>query len=543
MPVGGKRHERLLLESVKPQFFGAARRSHLRAVALPPLLLTAFLVALLACGPADVAPEAEPGGLTLAPQESGDTSTPEPEPTASPTPEFNQFINDCYMTWFNMFLSPTDNLEDNIWCYNQQLNHYSKWLSELPPAPSLESVQEAWLAVQETVEQDPDVAAAYAKVISCLNDIEGLTVDEELLFPWQDFISAADYEAKMRGLTGAQRTSQVQLYVPTETCAAGDSAYYYIQTLAWRAEVARLKANDPTVVQPLVDAYLIDTLERPGRSPYDFTIPHWLTLAGGRVFRDGAGPNPTPIPTAFPASARARTTTESRRVTVPHPDGVEGCKNIGLFYSPLETRLYGSWCSHETIKDMRSQCTGIGTSEEELACSEAYFADWKNGFSKFVTVCLVYTDQGTGYSCLEEKDLGANFLALGEVWEATRLVVARQPAVTAAHAKVVQCLAGKHFPGVPDDFYYSWQHEPFVEAPTWYSGLTDAEKVLLSAVVEPMNECAENSGIYEAQDAAWLAEAQRLVAAEPTRAQPFIDWGILASLEEEGPAPFLFYNP
>ena len=177
--------------------FGAARRSHLRAVVLPPLLLAAFLVALLACEPAAVPPEAEPGGLTLVPQESGATSTS--APTASPTPPFNQFINDCYMPWFNMFLSPTDNLEDNIWCYSQQLNQYSKWLSELPTAPSLESVQEAWLAVQETVEQEPDVAAAYAKVISCLNDIEGLTVEEELLFPWQDFISAADYEAKMRG--------------------------------------------------------------------------------------------------------------------------------------------------------------------------------------------------------------------------------------------------------------------------------------------------------------------------------------------------------
>ena len=302
----------------------------------------------------------------------------------------------------------------------------------------------------------------------------------------------------------------------------------------------------------MVDAYLVDTLERPGRSPYDFTIPHWLTLTGGRVFRDGAGPNPTPIPTAVPASARVRSTSESPSVSIPrrvrigplpHPDGLEACKNIGLFYSPLEATLYGSWCSHETIKDMRSQCTGIGTSEEELACSEAYFADWKDGFTKFVTVCLVYSDQGTGYRCLEEKDLGASFLALGEVWEATRLVVARQPAVTAAHAKVVQCLAGNHFPGVPEDFYYGWQRAPFGKVDAWYSGLTEAEKFLLSAVNEPMNECAEISGLYEAQDVAWLAEAQRLVAEEPTRAQPFIDWATLASLEEDGPAPFLFYNP
>ena len=55
----------------------------------------------------------------------------------------------------------------------------------------------------------------------------------------------------------------------------------------------------------------------------------------------------------------------------------------------------------------------------------------------------------------------------------------------------------------------------------------------------PSDQCAKQVGLYEAQDAAWLAEVTKLAREDPAKAQPLLEWGILEILEQPGVAPFL----
>ena len=68
---------------------------------------------------------------------------------------------------------------------------------------------------------------------------------------------------------------------------------------------------------------------------------------------------------------------------------------------------------------------------------------------------------------------------------------------------------------------------------------TEEEKEYRLELAEPSDQCAKQSGLYEAQDAAWLVEVERLVKEEPEEAKPLVDAGVLRVLKEPGVAPFL----
>ena len=67
--------------------------------------------------------------------------------------------------------------------------------------------------------------------------------------------------------------------------------------------------------------------------------------------------------------------------------------------------------------------------------------------------------------------------------------------------------------------------EELRDLPTWALGV--------------VNECGYESGLYEAQDAAWLAELRRLEAEEPDKFRPFVERGVVSILAKPGVAAFL----
>ena len=525
----------------------------LKTLSLLVTLAMTFVV-LLACGPADESVQRELGNLP-----SVDISNPEPLPAPTgvgaapqdePTdPTVSDFRDKCHITGFNMFEHPTSDLEDNVWCYKRQLDEYAGWLASLPASPSVANVQQAWLDVQQVVNRDPDVVEGHAKVLGCLKELGFGSVNAGLLFPWQDFVSAQAYEARMRGYSASEREQQVALYVPSDQCAMGDSAYYYAQSVAWRAEVKRLQSKDPLKIKPMVDAELVSVLDMLGPNIYEHAIPHYLTLGGGEIFRDGGGVNPNPLPTAFPSQSAAdgtsaRTSNEARDMprAVPHPDGLDGCRAYNRFGGRLEIN-YFHWCTKQLFDSVVS-CRGTGDEDAELSCADGHLTGWKDYAAHLSHRCLALSNTASRTSCIESTNISEKHTALGRAYGAVLDVVATNDAVRDAYTKVVKCLADRSFENVEGRLLFLWQkgHQYSGDGDAsaqWLADFTEAERELIQRLREPSDACATEHGLYAAQDTAWLAEVNRLQGAGSASAQPFVDWGILSILEEEGVAPFL----
>ena len=505
------------------------------------------MLLVLACGPANESVQQELGKMpqdqpaVQPPIKPVTTSRVSQQTPETPTETESNFKDRCHITGFNMFEHPTTDLEDNIWCYNRQLDEYTTWLATLPNTPALERVQQAWLEVLQVVKREPEVSKAHTKVISCLGEKGFDNVNADLLFPWQDVISASAYETRMRGYTASEREQQIDMYVPSDQCAMGDSAYYYAQSLAWRAEIKRLQADDPNKVKPLVDAYLVHTLDRLGPNIYEHAIPHYLTLYGGEIFRDGAGTNPNPLPTPFPtqpAGQRESNVPES----VPPPGGLEGCQAYNQFSSRMELS-HIQWCADQVLNKLVA-CRDTGDAAQQLACGKNHISDWQEYSIRMWYHCFALNELAGRNSCLEDADLAGKFRTLRQSYGETLTAVANDEAVRSAHTKVIKCLTDQSFEGVEDRLLFHWQklYQYYSDGDAllrWADSFTQAEQALIQRLEAPSDACATEQGLYAAQDAAWLAEVKRLKEADPAKAQPFVDWGILQILEEDGVAPFL----
>ena len=54
-----------------------------------------------------------------------------------------------------------------------------------------------------------------------------------------------------------------------------------------------------------------------------------------------------------------------------------------------------------------------------------------------------------------------------------------------------------------------------------------------------INQCALDEGLYDAQDAAWMATIRDMFREDPESVVALKESGVLSALEESGPAPFL----
>ncbi len=105
---------------------------------------------------------------------------------------------------------------------------------------------------------------------------------------------------------------------------------------------------------------------------------------------------------------------------------------------------------------------------------------------------------------------------------------------------VISCLERLGHEKINPELLFPWQ---MLESPKdndeRESRYTTEEKASRLELWEPANQCAKQSGLYEAQDATWLAEVERLAQEEPESAKPLLDAGLLKVLKQPGIAAFL----
>ncbi len=535
------------------------------------LLAVPLSLAALACGPA--APADQSGGVTSptaqerppaqesaatpegrtgaqpAPQASEPTPIPPPtlsienEPTTPPTPP----IGACYSYTINIYLDgggpgPED-LEGMALCYERQLEHFLEFLEVLPGQPDFTDLQPVWREVQEKAAADPAVIEAQTKVLVCLAEEGYRNVDWGMLFPWQNLYSPKEYRAMLAGYSVAERALQRELAPLADKCA-GPSGYYWAQSEAWLAEVRRLVAEEPGKAQILQDTYILMSLE--GLSPEYRGIAHFLTLELNILRATPGAHYIEPVPTPFPTFDPNSQSDAPLNSDTPHPEGLAGCQNLSIFTSSPDEFKHYPWCSEEAVKAVRSQCTGIGTTQEERSCADNYLSQWKAYPTRSMHSCVAISDNDLRSQCVEREIV--TFVEIRQagapVWSEIQTRVDDSPSVTAAYRKVIQCLSQKSFIDVPPKLLFRWQFSPIyfsdVEAiDAWSKGLTAKEKELMEAIAIPSDQCAKQEGLYAAQEAVWLSELKRLVREDPVKAQPLVVSGLVEALEEPGVASFL----
>lgn len=514
------------------------------------IALTLAIAAMLACGTAAPSDPIEPGGLSIMPQEStpepNENATPglSPEPTPLVVPTLT-FRDHCRAIGYLVFRDGTADLEDDVWCYSQQLRFYEEWLPNVPGNPQLADVQTAYALVQSAVNRRPEITTAHSKVVACLGQKGHANVNPALLFPWQNFVSADDYRASLEALTAQERETRRTLMAPTDECAAsGETNYYHLQGVAWREEFKQLKSDDAAQVRPLELAFINDVIERWGPDPYLLPIPHFLTIDGGLVFEImGSYANPTPQPTPFPTPWPVPA---SRREPPQHPGGITGCRGLSIFtLTSVSDAQYVDWCFEEAKKLVETQCN-TGTAEERKTCADTQLLEWREYYVRAVFRCVSIEDSREAQECSHQGIalVAATRAAIAPAWTGIYGTVSNHESVQDARTKVLECLADANFPNPPATVLFDWQRyrrvfaEPGVRE-TWRDGLTESEQSLLVRIRQPTDQCARKHGFYTAQETQLIAEIERLKTAEPATVKPLLDWHLLAILQEDGIAPFL----
>ena len=253
-------------------------------------------------------------------------------------------------------------------------------------------------------------------------------------------------------------------------------------------------------------------------------------------------PTETPLPTPYP-TPDLRTPAPTLAPDTPHPEGLAGCREYNFFGSPITEGDYLGWCNEEFSKLVISACSGLATSEAEHNCGREELADVSDYFIREGPIqCDAVADSSYQQECFSEsyQNWEKFFSGLEGMWPKVRLVVARDAAVITAQRDVMTCLEASGYESIDSDLLFPWQ---VFEDPTVYeereAGYTEAEKAMRLELWEPADQCARQHGFYEAQDAAWLAELNRLSKEEPEAAKPLLDAGLLEILQAPGAAAFL----
>ena len=386
-----------------------------------------------------------------------------------------RFISECQKPGFNLFNNAmTDDRESFVECYEVQIAAYEKWLSEQTGAPTFAQVQQAYQRVQQVVSQDAAVVRDYAKVLTCIDEIGNERPTGSWMFPWQDFLTAAEYAAKIRNQTDEQWSTFFGLYYVSDHCAEEPTGYYLSQAAAWRAEVKRLQSADPSAVKPLADAGIVEILQRPGPAPGLVTTPYFLTLAGRNVLLDGSGTNIPPTPTPEPIP-----------ISLVRSQSLTGCGDISIFTSNQARMKRFDYCV-DLVIDAINACRGTGTTAEELACGDRLVDGWTFPPLTIVGKCASTDDYDAAVNCGQANPLLRSQERMNALFEATQTAGDNALAVKAAHARVLQCLSGKGFASPPAKLLYHWQRSEVPPAKgIWLKTLTPAERELMEQLEAP----------------------------------------------------------
>ena len=288
--------------------------------------------------------------------------------------------------------------------------------------------------------------------------------------------------------------------------------------------IPSLPESTPADANPTVDATATPTPPKPTETPAPTSPPK---------------PTETPSPTlAIPKPA-----TTTPPAFPPHPRGLPGCREYNMFGSPPGDAAYVPWCTDELSNHIMSICAGLSDSEAEHTCAKRELADVSDYFMREGPIqCDAITNPNDQQNCFAQsyERWEKHFAGLFAIWPKAQQAVAQDPAVVAAMKDVISCLEKMGHENINTELLFPWQNlESPEDSSQRESAYTADEKTARIELRQPANQCAKQSGLYAAQDDAWLAELERLAKADPAQARPLLDAGLLEILKRPGIAAFL----
>ena len=239
------------------------------------------------------------------------------------------------------------------------------------------------------------------------------------------------------------------------------------------------------------------------------------------------GPSITPVPTLDPFA----------EMFSPHPEGLDGCKSMGMLQDSYDPFSHQGWCKQQLGKLVVNTCEHLPTAAEQWECGEAVVAEYDSISLRRIG----YHCDGITHSSSEREtcthqaleDFAKALRNLAEAWEKVRLGAADDPDVAKATEEVVGCLKAQGFEDVGKELLFPWQVMEFPAAEKARDErLTQQEKQL-------RDDCAKQHGLYETQKTAWAAELERLDKEEPDLVADLIREGLLETLRKPGVPLFL----
>ena len=227
-----------------------------------------------------------------------------------------------------------------------------------------------------------------------------------------------------------------------------------------------------------------------------------------------------------------------------HPEGRAGCIEYGLFnVDPGNHIEYTEHCMQSANDEADDNCSGLDGLEAQLACGTKIASEYRSLYIREgVTRCYAINKDDFRREkddCLvasfERVNTATDLLHVG--WNRVRAAGDAAPGVVQAMENVVTCLKDMGHADAHPDHLFLWQR---FEHPVDYHARVDAQtpedKAIKERLHEPSKGCANEHGLFEAQDASWQRELERLAQEEPDVVDVLIREGFLVHLYEPGPA-------
>ena len=247
-------------------------------------------------------------------------------------------------------------------------------------------------------------------------------------------------------------------------------------------------------------------------------------------------PQPEKATVVVPPPSNGETSVDLPILPKP-PNGIEGCYTINLYSSTAQELDYAGWCFDALLQDVSANCAGIGNSEDELRCAQQRLSKVQTYFMREVggTPCAAISDPDDRLQCFQDAALESqtHMTILWSTWASILNTVDSNAQVKAAHVAMADCVEQRGFTRPAPGESIAWQESKAPDAPKTVRG----EMPL--AQLEAIDQCANEVGLYTAQETVWLSEIYRLHREDPEKVRPLIEDGILPALEADGPALFL----
>ncbi len=260
---------------------------------------------------------------------------------------------------------------------------------------------------------------------------------------------------------------------------------------------------------------------------------------------DPPSPTPTVLPTYPP---RTPGPTSVPIPVVPHPKGLVGCLSMNMFTMTGPDLDYMHWCNESLRDDVRQNCRDRDGHEAQLACAKERLSDSQMPYRANVLACSAITDIDARGWCINGPEGAVNAAsdATYQIWNIWPLILSRvdgDDEVKQKRQDVAECVFQRGYEKLvtTPPFYWQTMSSPSNEKPE--RGAPAGEESEARRIrYRVMDGCARQSGIYDVQEALWLAEIERLEREDPASVKALVDSGIKIALKAEGPAPFLTYR-